>query len=124
MRTKDFATTTFAQSHRAAVTDAERKLWYALRGRRFGGHKFVRQFSVDPYFADFCCRTSRLIVEADGPQHSESQHDARRDACLVAEGFSVLRFWNNDILNDFESVRETITTALDGRLEPYDTVSG
>ncbi len=124
MRTADISTSARAQSLRKPMTDAERKLWFALRGRRFSGKKFVRQFPIGPYFADYCCRSDKLIVEADGSQHADSHHDQRRDAFLVAQGYRVLRFWNNDILNDIDSIRETIAAALENRLEVYDRYKG
>ena len=120
MRTKDLPTAARAQQLRAASTDAERKLWRRLRDRRLGVAKFVRQAPVGPYFADFACRESKLIVELDGSQHADSAHDATRDAFLVSQGFSVLRFWNNDALRATDSVCETILAALEGRLEPFE----
>jgi very-short-patch-repair endonuclease len=120
MRTKDLPTHAFAQSQRKSMSDAEKSLWRKLRGRRFAGHKFIRQFSIGPYFADFCCRKAMLIVEADGSQHSQSEYDARRDAYLVEQGYRVLRFWNGDILTDGEMIDDTIIAALEGQLEPYE----
>jgi very-short-patch-repair endonuclease len=120
MRTNDLPTTARAQTLRAAQTDAERKVWHRLRDRRLGGAKFVRQAPVGPYFADFACRESKLIVELDGSQHVDSAHDATRDAFLVSEGYSVLRFWNDDALRRIDSVCETILAALEGRLEPFE----
>lgn len=102
------------------MTDAERKLWYLLRARRCGGWKFVRQFPVGPYFADYCCREACLIVEADGSQHAGNAHDEARDAFLLSQGYRVLRFWNHDILQDIDMVRETVFAALENRLEPYE----
>jgi very-short-patch-repair endonuclease len=93
-------------------TDAERKLWFALRDRRLDGFKFVRQEAIGGYIADFACRERKLIVEADGGQHADSVEDRRRDAELKAEGYRVLRFWNNDILKNRDGVLETILSAL------------
>jgi very-short-patch-repair endonuclease len=120
MRTRDLPTTARAQTLRAAPTDAERKLWHHLRDRRLAGAKFVRQAPVGPYFADFACRESKLIVELDGSQHVDSAHDATRDAFLVSEGYSVLRFWNDEALRRIDGVCETIMAALEGRLEPFE----
>ena len=120
MRLKNLETYSRAQTLRKSMTDAERVLWYKLRGRRFARKKFVRQFPVGPYYADFCCRQAMLIIEADGSQHVDSEYDLRRDTFLVAQGYRVLRFWNGDILNDIESIGETIAAALDGRLESYE----
>ena len=120
MRTKNIPVHAFAQAQRRSMGEAEQRLWTKLRGRRFASHKFVRQFPIGPYFADFCCRKAKLIVEADGAQHSESEHDERRDAYLLAQGYRVLRFWNGDILTDGEMIDDTILAALDGRLEAYE----
>jgi very-short-patch-repair endonuclease len=120
MRTRDLPTTACAQTLRAMLTDAERKLWHRLRDRRLGGVKFVRQAPIGPYFADFACRESKLIVELDGSQHVDSAHDAARDAFLVAQRYSVLRFWNDDALRTMDDVCETILAALEGRLEAFE----
>jgi very-short-patch-repair endonuclease len=74
--------------------------------------KFKRQFVIAPYIVDFVCFERRLIVEADGSQHAESDYDARRDQFLRSEGFSVLRFWNNDVLQNPAGVFEIIHAAL------------
>nr|WP_246226213.1 DUF559 domain-containing protein [Chelativorans xinjiangense] len=95
---------------------AEGRLWSLLKDRQLNGHKFVRQFPVGPYFADFLCRRKRLVVEVDGSQHFGSAHDRRRDEYMRREGYSVLRFWNVDVLKETESVLETIVAALEGRL--------
>lgn len=82
----------------------ERKLWKLLRGRRLEGLKFRRQVVIGPYAADFVCMRHRLIVEADGPFH-DAERDAVRDAWLMAQGFRVLRFPNQQIeLRDWELV--------------------
>lgn len=95
------------------MTDAERTLWGVLRDREaMAGHKFRRQHPVGPYVADFACLEARLIVEADGGQHQQSNHDANRDAFLRCEGFQTLRFWNNDILQNLEGVCEMILRQL------------
>jgi very-short-patch-repair endonuclease len=97
---------------RGDQTDAERRLWFALRDRRWGGFKFVRQEAIGSCIVDFVCRDRSLIVEVDGGQHSESQSDVRRDAFLTGEGYRVLRFWNNDVLTNREGVLLTILDAL------------
>ena len=93
-------------------TLAEQALWRLLRDRRLEQYKFRRQARIDPYIVDFVCLERRLIIEADGGQHAESDHDARRDAFLVREGFSVLRFWNNDILTNPAAVFDAVYAAL------------
>src|SRR4051794_26651842 len=83
---------------RGQQTDAERKLWFALRDRRLSGFKFVRQEAIGPFIADFVCRERNLIIEVDGGQHSENAKDKGRDGYLREKGYRVLRFWNNDVL--------------------------
>ncbi len=97
---------------RGNPTDAERKLWLTLRNKRLAGYKFKRQVVIDWYIADFVNFDQRVIVEADGSQHLESDYDVRRDAYLKAEGFTVLRYWNNDILLERQSIEEAIWAAL------------
>lgn len=95
------------------MTDAERTLWYALRDRRFDGFKFRRQVPIATYFVDFACMRERLVVEADGGQHSwRTDEDAERTRALEAHGFSVMRFWNNEILTNLEGVLTLIRHAL------------
>ena len=93
---------------RQSLTDAERKLWYALRDRRMQSDKFRRQAPVGPYIADFLCVRHKLVVEADGSQHGESIRDSARDAWFVRNGYRALRFWNHEILKAQENVLATI----------------
>jgi very-short-patch-repair endonuclease len=102
-----------ARQLRRSSTDAEMKLWFALRDRRLGGHKFVRQKPVAPYIADFICRDRKLIIEVDGGQRSDNPHDIRRDAFLAANGYQILRFWNTDVLTNLDGVLTTILAALE-----------
>jgi very-short-patch-repair endonuclease len=88
-------------------------LWYFLRNRQLAGFKFRRQIPIGPYVADFVCVEAQLIVELDGGQHAEQvQRDQARTRYLVALGFRVLRFWNNDVLAQTESVLIMIVEAL------------
>jgi very-short-patch-repair endonuclease len=93
---------------RGAPTDSELRLWRLLRDRRLSGFKFRRQVPVGPYIVDFLCVGAKLIVEADGFQHAESPRDKARDAYLESQGWKVLRFWNNEVLQNREGVLETI----------------
>ncbi|MGV3576225.1 MAG: endonuclease domain-containing protein [Devosia sp.] len=97
---------------RHGPTEAERRLWSLLRGRRFSGFKFRRQFPIGNYIADFVCLDARLIIEADGSQHAESPRDLVRDAYLRAQNFRLLRLWNNDILARPNDASETIWATL------------
>jgi len=94
------------------MTNAERRIWHRLRAHRFGGLSFRRQFPIGNYVVDFACLEARLVVEIDGGQHSESKRDATRDAWLHSQGFSVLRFWNNDVLSNTDGVLEQIAQAV------------
>ena len=107
-----------ARQLRKSDTKAERRLWEAVRDRRLAGYKFVRQLPVGPYFADFACRESKLIVEIDGATHSSDEaicHDERRSAFLQEQGYRVLRFWNEDIYKHLDEVRGAIVAALEER---------
>ena len=97
---------------RKNMTDTERALWRLLRDRRMAGWRFRRQEPIDHYIVDFVCFEARLIIEADGGQHFESEADRRRDAHLQSRGFRVLRLWNTDILTNREGVHRIIMEAL------------
>ncbi len=101
-----------ARTLRKTMTEAERALWWLLREKQIGGHRFRRQVPIDHYIVDFACFEARLVIEVDGGQHSESQSDMTRDAYLEAHGFRVLRFWNNEVLGNREGVVARITEAL------------
>jgi len=101
-----------AKALRHDPTDAERALWLILRDRRFEGFKFRRQQPIGVFIVDFVCMTARMIIEADGSQHAGSTYDFERTAWLQAQGYLVLRFWNNDILERREQVIAAIDTAL------------
>jgi very-short-patch-repair endonuclease len=95
------------------MTDAEQRLWYHLRASRFEGWKFRRQVPVGDYVVDFLCEEARVIVEVDGGQHAErAKRDAARTQRLAAQGYAVLRFWNNDVLENMEGVLATLSPAL------------
>jgi very-short-patch-repair endonuclease len=98
------------------MTDAEAKLWYFLRDRRFIRFKFVRQAPIGPYIVDFVCREAKLVVELDGGQHADSARDAVRDAYIAEQGYRVVRFWNLDVFANREGVLTLIFRELTGRL--------
>ena len=97
---------------RSNPTESERRLWSILRAKRFAGYKFKRQQVLEPYIVDYVCFETRTIVEADGSQHAENAYDLARDARLEGEGFNVVRYWNNQILTDAETVANAIWHAL------------
>ena len=107
-----------ARQLRARMTDAERKLWFAVKDLRFAAFKFRRQVPVGPYIADFLCFEKRLIVEVDGGQHADSVGDAERDNWLAQNEFRVLRFWNNDVLQNLEGVLTSLSEQLDRTPHP------
>ena len=100
-----------ARRLRANQTDAEARLWHHLRARRLEGEKFVRQFQIDRYAADFACRAARLAVELDGGQHC-AERDAARTEAIERHGYRVLRFWNHDVLENSSGVLESIRQEL------------
>jgi len=104
----------FARRMRREPTEAERKLWWHLRHRLpVAGSHFRRQVQIGPYLADFACHRSKLVVEIDGGQHAEAiAQDAARTRRLEAEGYRVLRFWNNDVLSNIDGVLTEIHGAL------------
>ena len=102
---------------RTFMTDAEQKLWRALRSRGAGA-KFRRQAPLGPYIVDFVCFEARLIVEVDGGQHADNQSDAERDRYFTEQGYRVLRFWNNDVFKNLEGVLIRITEFVDAYPSP------
>ena len=117
MQTANMSGTTvfrdLARCLRHQQTDAEKKLWYFLCNRRCGGYKFRRQIEIDRFIVDFVCFDAKLIVEVDGGQHLEQQHqDDIRSRDLKSRGFRVLRFWNHEVLNDTAAVLEAIRQLL------------
>jgi very-short-patch-repair endonuclease len=110
-----------ARSLRKNETHAEKRLWEQLRNRILEGFKFSRQVPVGPYIADFVCREQQLVVEVDGATHStgeELAHDNRRTGFLKSEGYTVIRFQNDEILNGIDEVLKLILQALRNRPLP------
>jgi len=98
-----------ARALRKNQTDTERWLWQKLRNRQLLNLKFRRQVPIGNYIVDFVCLELKLIIELDGSQHIEqADYDARRTAYLEQLGFKVIRFWNNEVLNNGEGVLERI----------------
>ena len=92
-----------ARQLRHNQTDVEAKLWSRLRARKIAGAKFRRQYPIGHLIVDFCCFEQRLVVELDGGQHAEAgAFDQRRTDFLVAEGYRVLRFWNNEVTENID----------------------
>ena len=99
----------FAGELRNNSTDAERLLWKCLQGSQLEGIKFRRQQPIETYIVDFVSFEKRIVIELDGSQHADNtRYDAERDGCLSANGFTDLRFWNNDVIENIEGVLEVI----------------
>ncbi len=107
------------QALRKSTTDAEQALWRILRGRQIGGIKFRRQHPFGDYILDFVCLENRLVIEVDGGQHAEQvAYDQARTKQLQKAGFHVLRFWNNEVLQESDAVKEKIWLAV-RELQPH-----
>lgn len=94
------------------MTDAEHRLWSLLRARQLNGHKFRRQHPVGSFVLDFACLEQKLAVEVDGGQHADSEQDRQRTAWLEAQGWRVIRFWNNEVLSNPEGVSARLAEVL------------
>jgi very-short-patch-repair endonuclease len=104
--------TEFARDLRKNATLAEAILWKELRSRQFEGVKFKRQKPIHSYIVDFVSFEKDLIIELNGGQHAEAEEkDIERDGILQQGGFTVLRFWNNEVLENLEGVLEVIREA-------------
>jgi very-short-patch-repair endonuclease len=104
--------TGIARGLRKRSTDAERELWRHIRDRQIEGIKFRRQQPAGRYVVDFVNFEKRVVVEVDGGQHALDPRDKIRDEWLRAEGYQVLRFWDNQVFSDIEGVLETIRGVL------------
>ena len=96
-----------ARALRNNATDAERVLWQAISARKVSGIRFNRQVPVGPFICDFVARSIGLVIEVDGGQHEDAV-DAERTRYIEAQGFRVIRFWNNDVLGNLDGVIEDI----------------
>ena len=99
---KDYKTI-ISRKLRNNLTEAEKYLWYVLRAENLG-FKFRRQEPIGNYIVDFVCYQKKLIIELDGGQHYESADDKERDEWLKSQGFAILRFWNNEVLENRDGV--------------------
>jgi very-short-patch-repair endonuclease len=102
-----------ARALRGEMTLAERRLWSELRGKQIEGHRFRRQHPLGSYIADFACLEKMLVIELDGGQHQEQvEYDERRTAFMQQQGWQVLRFWNNDVMNNLDGALTRVVAAL------------
>ena len=118
----------FARIHRKYPTDAEKIMWEALRGKRFHGLKFRRQHAIDEYIVDFICLELRLAIEVDGDIHAlQSEYDEQRTEYLGWFGFAVIRFTNDEVMNDLDTVLGKLAERISNRkmeLEQEEKVEG
>ncbi len=108
-------------------TEAEKTLWAHLRNRQFYGMKFFRQYSIGPYILDFYCPTMKLAVELDGGQHNQFEnkdYDAVRSEYLKTHQILVLRFWNNEVLLDVQSVLSELALKVTPPILPFSKGEG
>jgi very-short-patch-repair endonuclease len=104
----------FAKQMRREMTKAERRLWYALRAKRFLDIKFRAQKVIGHYIADFSCRKPMLVIEVDGDSHAwQHDYDAVRTSYLEGQGYTVIRVWNDDVMYNLEGVLTLIAHHLE-----------
>ena len=111
--------TTRARALRSNMTDAEQRLWHHLNRRQIDKLKFRRQMPIGNFIVDFVCLERSLIIELDGGQHAtQHAYDAQRTGWLQGQGFTVLRFWNHEVLQNTAGVLAVIRGALEKRRPP------
>ncbi len=103
-----------ARKLRKNPTEAEKLFWRHVRAKQADGFRFRRQAPIGPYVAGFFCPDAKLIVELDGGQHAlQVDADAERTDWLEKRGYRVIRFWNNDVLENIEGVHESVRAHLE-----------
>ncbi len=121
MRARNVTTASVSRARqlRKQSTDAEKILWRHIRSRQLAGYKFRRQAPIGKYIDDFLCYEQKLVIEIDGGQHQiRSKSDSERTNWLEAQGFRVVRFWNNQVLAETEAVLEAILREMQGEDSP------
>jgi very-short-patch-repair endonuclease len=104
---------------RDEMTETERLLWKKLRGKQINHYKFRRQHPYGKYILDFVCLEANLVIEVDGGQHQENtMYDQDRSRWLERQGFKVLRFWNNEVLDNLDAVAQVIWHELHPDIQP------
>jgi very-short-patch-repair endonuclease len=104
-----------ARELRRNANEAEKQLWWRIRGGQLNGHKFRRQHALGDYIGDFVCLDARLVVELDGDTHGTDEReklDAQRTETIERKGFRVIRFWNDEVFHHMDGVIEAIWNAL------------
>ena len=107
-----------ARELRKNQTASERKLWDALRNRSFDGLRFRHQAPIGHCIVDFVCHEARLVIEVDGVTHVDEPKDKLRDTWLRSRGYTVLRFWNNEVMGNLDGVLEIIRAGASGHPPP------
>ena len=113
-----------ARELRNNPTEAEKRLWAALRNCQIFDTRFNRQVPIGPFICDFVARSPRLVIETDGGQHAASAEDAGRTAFLESRGYRVIRFWNNDVLENIDGVVSEIERVLKDMPSPTPPARG
>jgi very-short-patch-repair endonuclease len=109
-----------AKELRRNQTEAEVKLWSCLRNHQINRVGFRRQHAIGNYIADFCAPRRKLIIELDGSQHLEQkEYDTERTKFLESRGYKVLRFLNNEVLNNLDGVIREIQLTLEDIEKSY-----
>jgi very-short-patch-repair endonuclease len=118
------STSTIAKKLRKRQTEAEKRLWRHLKAKQLEGVKFRRQEPFGKYIVDFASFDRKLVIELDGGRHADEMRDAGRDAWLGTQGFKVLRFWNNEIFENFDGVLEEIRRRVVSHPPPAPPIQG
>jgi very-short-patch-repair endonuclease len=104
---------------RLNATEPERRLWHAISGRKIADARFNRQFPIGPYICDFVSRGAGLVIEVDGDTHAHSVgYDESRTRFLESQGYRVIRFWNNEVMENLDGVVKWIEMELANRPSP------
>ncbi|TWD54239.1 very-short-patch-repair endonuclease [Agrobacterium vitis] len=114
-------TRTRAKALRRELTKAEQEMWNLLRDFRPRGARFRRETPIGPYIADFAWLSAKIIIEVDGHSHETDdgkRHDEQRDAWLQSQGFNVLRFDNDQVLDNPDYLFVTLEAVLSRFLKP------
>ena len=114
--------TPLARKLRKDPTEAEKRLWSRLRGQQLGA-RFIRQYPIGNAIADFACRRLKLVIELDGGQHADSEADLIRTSMIEAQGYGIIRFWNNEVLANTDGVLTAIAHELAlarNRVDPFE----
>ncbi len=109
----------YARKMRKAPTEPERRLWQRLRGKQLAGFKFRRQHPLGRFILDFYCHAVKLAIEVDGESHvGKEAYDQRRTRWIEAHGIVVIRFSNQEVMQNMEGVLIRILAVCEARNPP------